>query len=140
MCVVCKHSESAHCLRGSVCPLVHAHSRPSRGALGRVSFLGCTLVSPVATKLPGRPWAWSLTPRPSFSGGFPHCTPPERVLSLLDCHFCHPLSFASLRCWDFFQQSSSAPVSDLASALSSSSHFSQMARSLYSLIHWANSG
>lgn len=81
---------------------------PSRGPPGKCIFLGCTLVSPIATKVPGPHWAWFLTSRPPSSSGFSHRTPQELFLSLLACH---PLSFTSLPSWDFFQQIPSAPPS-----------------------------
>lgn len=68
--VVCKHSESTHCLCSYVCSLVHTHNCPSRRPLGFI-FLGCTFVSLVAMKVPGPQWVWFLTSSPSsFTSSF----------------------------------------------------------------------
>ena len=110
VCAVGKRSESTHCLHGSVCPPC---PHPSRGPLGKFIFLGCTFISPIATKVPGPHWAWFLTSRPPSSSRFPHCTPQELFLSLLASHPVFHLSpFLGFLLADSF----CSPISDLASA------------------------
>lgn len=48
-------------------------------ALRRFIFLGCTFISPVATKVPGPHWAWFLTSSPLSSSRVLHCTPQRLV-------------------------------------------------------------
>lgn len=98
-------------------PLVHTHNHPSRGPLARFIFLGCTSVSPVATKVPDPHWVWLLTSPPLILHRFLHCTPQGLLLSLLDFHLHPPFFPPSLPYRDFFQAATSGLSPPLISPL-----------------------